>query len=64
MKIISWWRNPKCCFIYIQDIDECKIVTSNNCSSSTSTCRNKDGGFVCECKSGYTAKNLYECEGK
>lgn len=64
MIIISWWRNSKCCFIYIQDIDECKIVTSNNCSSSTSMCKNKDGGFVCECKSGYTAKNLYECEGK
>lgn len=64
MIIILIWINLKYCFLYIQDIDECKIVTSNNCSLSTSTCKNKEGGFVCECKSGYIAKNFYECKGK
>lgn len=49
---------------FVTDINECGIVTSNNCSTSTSICKNKDGGYVCECKSGFTQKNLYECEGK
>ncbi|CAN7059211.1 unnamed protein product, partial [Brassica oleracea var. botrytis] len=34
-----------------QDIDEC-TTHKHNCSDP-STCRNKDGGFYCECKSGY-----------
>jgi hypothetical protein len=49
---------------YILDVDECANAGSHNCSSITSTCQNKDGGFSCTCKTGYMQKNLYECKGQ
>lgn len=36
----------------------------NNCFLLILMCKDKDGGFVCECKFGYIVKNFYECEGK
>ena len=38
------------------DIDECSNDTLNNCnvSSGRSVCNNRDGGFNCACRSGYS----------
>ena len=37
--------------LLVSDIDEC-TTHKHNCSDP-STCRNKDGGFYCQCQSGY-----------
>lgn len=54
------------CFkiFFVIDINECGIVMLNNCLILIFICKNKDGGYVCECKFGFIQKNLYECEGK
>jgi len=42
-------------------VDECELET-HNCSAQA-TCENKEGGFACNCNSGYSG-NGYTCQGK
>lgn len=46
------------------DIDECKDISL--CDSGTSTCRNTDGSYVCDCNVGYQRDYYYSfrCKGK
>ncbi|CAF2109825.1 wall-associated receptor kinase 1-like [Brassica napus] len=48
-----------------QDINECiSTIHKHNCSDP-STCRNKDGGFYCKCRSGYRLDtNTMSCKRK
>ncbi|XP_006825024.1 uncharacterized protein LOC102809117 [Saccoglossus kowalevskii] len=39
--------------IYIEDYDECQSSWSNDCSTSA-TCVNTEGSFICQCLDGYT----------
>uniref|UniRef100_A0A0D3DQR4 EGF-like domain-containing protein n=1 Tax=Brassica oleracea var. oleracea TaxID=109376 RepID=A0A0D3DQR4_BRAOL len=53
---------PRTCFV---DINECiSTIHKHNCSDP-STCRNKDGGFYCKCRSGYRLDtNTMSCKRK
>jgi hypothetical protein len=48
----------------LPDIDECANAANNNCSDSTSTCQNTEGGYTCKCLSGYTQQDPYTCQGR
>lgn len=48
-------------FIFHSDIDECER-NIHNCSS-LATCTDTDGGYYCNCTSGYTG-NGKTCAGK
>ncbi|CAA7022624.1 unnamed protein product [Microthlaspi erraticum] len=44
------------------DIDECtNTIHRHNCTDPNSTCENKDGGFLCNCKSGYRNNSTNSC---
>ena len=46
--------------IYFADIDECANATLNNCQQ---VCVNSEGGYTCDCFSGYSLVNSTYCEG-
>ena len=49
-----------CCFA---DIDECARNT-DTCTGNHTVCRNKKGGYACECEEGYDLSDDYICEGR
>ncbi|CDY63090.1 BnaAnng18660D, partial [Brassica napus] len=52
-------------YLPVSDINECiSTIHKHNCSDP-STCRNKDGGFYCKCRSGYRLDtNTMSCKRK
>jgi len=53
--------------LYIADIDECSITTTNVCGNGV--CKNTPGDFYCECNEGFrtqppmqTCMDIDECE--
>ena len=59
-RLASMLRIKSSCAI-LSDIDECSDG-SNNCHEYAE-CSNKQGGFICECKTGFGGNGTY-CEGK
>ena len=44
-----------------KDIDEC-VTDQNNCTENAN-CNNTNGGFICECSSGYSGVGDVKCTG-
>lgn len=56
-----WYNQQGMCFVL--DVDECQVagdVNGHHCHSNT-RCVNVVGGYVCQCLSGYTRRDKFNC---